>query len=110
MYTDFLVDRKDGPFQQFAIQVKPACWGLAGCPNAYKEITDEYDFGRKSKTLDIRKAINKRKLFPTGDSARKVIYLAIMDASKKWIMPIRNWKTALNRFIIEFEDRTNHFL
>lgn len=52
----------------------------------------------------IRKAINKRKLFPTDDSARKVVYLAIMDASKKWTMPIRNWKLALNRFIIEFED------
>ena len=44
----------------------------------------------------IRKAINKRKLFPTDDSARKVVYLAIMDASKKWTMPIRNWKLALN--------------
>ncbi len=32
----------------------------------------------------IRKAIKKRKLFPTDDSAKKVIYLAIMDASKKW--------------------------
>ena len=53
----------------------------------------------------IRKAVNKRKLFPSDDSARKVVYLAIMDASKKWTMPIRNWKGALNRFIIEFEDR-----
>ena len=53
----------------------------------------------------IRKAIKKRKLFPSDDSARKVVYLAIMDASKKWTMPIRNWKGALNRFIIEFEDR-----
>jgi transposase-like protein len=53
----------------------------------------------------IRKAIKKRKLFPTDDSAKKVVYLAIMDASKKWTMPIRNWKAALNRFMIEFEDR-----
>lgn len=53
----------------------------------------------------IRKATKKRKLFPTDDSARKVVYLAIMDASKKWTMPIRNWKTALNRFMIEYEDR-----
>ena len=43
--------------------------------------------------------------FPSDDSVRKVVYLAIMDASKKWTMPIRNWKGALNRFIIEFEDR-----
>jgi putative transposase len=53
----------------------------------------------------IRKAIKKRKLFPTDDAATKVIYLAIMDASKKWTMPIRNWKSALNRFMIEFEER-----
>ena len=32
----------------------------------------------------IRKALKKRKLFPTDDSAKKVIYLAIQDASKKW--------------------------
>ena len=53
----------------------------------------------------IRKAIKKRKLFPTDDSAKKVVYLAIMDASKKWTMPIRNWKAAMNRFMIRFEDR-----
>ena len=52
----------------------------------------------------IRKAIKKRKLFPTDDSAKKVVYLAIQAASKKWTMPIRNWKMALNRFMIEFED------
>jgi transposase-like protein len=58
----------------------------------------------------IRKAIKKRKLFPTEDSARKVIYLAIQDASKKWTMPIRNWKQALNRFMIEFEDRLSDYM
>lgn len=31
----------------------------------------------------IRTAIKKRKVFPTDDSVRKVIYLAIKDASKK---------------------------
>lgn len=58
----------------------------------------------------IRKAIKKRKLFPSDDSAKKVVYLAIMDASKKWTMPIRNWKTALNRFMIEFEDRLSDYI
>ena len=58
----------------------------------------------------IRKVIKKRKLFPTDDSAKKVIYLAIKDASKKWTMPIRNWKPALNRFVIEFEDRLSDYI
>ena len=31
----------------------------------------------------IRRAIKKRKLFPNNDSARKMIYLAIKEASKK---------------------------
>ena len=53
----------------------------------------------------IRKVIKKRKLFPTDESARKVVYLAIQEASKKWTMPIRYWKAALNRFMIEFEER-----
>lgn len=53
----------------------------------------------------IRKAIKKRKLFPTDEAAKKVIYLAIQDASKKWTMPIRNWKAALNHFMILFDER-----
>ncbi len=32
----------------------------------------------------IRKAIKKRKLFPSDDSAKKVIYLATQAAAKKW--------------------------
>ena len=58
----------------------------------------------------IRKAVKKRKLFPSDDSAKKVVYLAIQQASQKWTMPIRNWKAALNRFIIEFEDRLTDYI
>ena len=58
----------------------------------------------------IRKVIKKRKLFPSDDSARKVIYLAIEEASKKWTMPIRNWKLALNHFMITFEDRVTDYV
>jgi putative transposase len=58
----------------------------------------------------IRHATKKRKVFPTDDSVRKVIYLAIMQASKKWTMPIRDWRTAMNRFMIEFEDRLQPYL
>ena len=58
----------------------------------------------------IRKATKRRKVFPTDDSAKKVIYLAIREASKKWTMPIRNWKDALNRFMILFEDRMAEFI
>jgi putative transposase len=58
----------------------------------------------------VRKAVKKRKLFPTDDSAMKVVYLAIMDASKRWTMPIHNWKAALNRFMIDFEGRLINYV
>lgn len=58
----------------------------------------------------IRRAVEKRKLFPTNDSALKVVYLAINQAAKKWTMPIRDWKPALNRFMILYEDRLSEFL
>ena len=54
---------------------------------------------------DIRKAIKKRKIFPSDDSAKKMVYLAITEASKKWSMPIHNWRQAMVRFIIEFGER-----
>ncbi|WP_220718244.1 IS256 family transposase [Agarivorans litoreus] len=53
----------------------------------------------------IRKALKKRKLFPNDEAATKMVYLAIKDASKKWTMPIQNWRQAMSRFIIEFEER-----
>lgn len=58
----------------------------------------------------IRHATKKRKIFPTDDSVRKVVYLAIEAASKKWNMPIRDWRTAMSRFLIEFEDRLGNFM
>jgi len=58
----------------------------------------------------IRKATKKRKVFPTDNSALKVVYLAIRQASEKWTMPIRNWKPALNHFMIEFEDRLKDYI
>ena len=53
----------------------------------------------------IRKSVKTRKVFPSDDAAFKVVYLAIQAASKKWTKPIRDWKPALNRFIIEFEEQ-----
>lgn len=58
----------------------------------------------------IRRVIKKRNVFPTDDAVFKVVWLAIKDASKKWTMPIQNWRTAMNRFIIEFGDRLNDHL
>ena len=53
----------------------------------------------------IRKSIRNRKIFPSDQSALKIIYLAIKEASAHWTLPIRDWIPAMNRFAIEYEDR-----
>lgn len=53
----------------------------------------------------LRKSVRNRGHFSTEDGIMKVLYLAIRGVSKKWNMPIRNWKQALNHFSILFCDR-----
>lgn len=58
----------------------------------------------------IRHAIKKRKVLPTDDAVKKVVWLAIQAASQKWTMQLRDWRMAMSRFIIEFGDRLDgHF-
>jgi transposase-like protein len=53
----------------------------------------------------IRKFTRNRKIYPNEESALKIVYMAIHEAAKKWTMPIRNWKEALNHFAVMFEGR-----
>jgi len=53
----------------------------------------------------IRKFTKNRKIYPNEQSALKLIYMAIHEASKRWTMPIHHWKQALNHFAILYEDR-----
>lgn len=52
-----------------------------------------------------RKAVKTRGLFPTADAVFKVLYLVTKDASKKWTMPVRDWRMALNQFSVIFPER-----
>lgn len=53
----------------------------------------------------IRKFTRNRKIYPNEESALKLIYMAISEASERWTMPVRHWKEALNHFAIMFEGR-----
>ena len=53
----------------------------------------------------IRKFTRNRKIYPNEESALKLIYMTIHEASKKWTRPIHHWKQALNHFAILYEDR-----
>lgn len=53
----------------------------------------------------IRKFTRNRKIYPNEESALKIVFMAIREASRKWTLPIKHWKQALNHFAILFEDR-----
>jgi putative transposase len=59
----------------------------------------------ESMNMTLRKVLRNHRSFPSDDSALKVVFMAINNISKKWTMPIKDWKAALNRFAIEFEGR-----
>ena len=59
----------------------------------------------ESLNAQLRQVTKRRGAFPTEDSVRKVIYLAISRAAKRWTMSIQDWPAALNYFSIVFEGR-----
>ncbi len=59
----------------------------------------------ESVNMSLRKITKNRGSFPNDDALLKLFYLALNNISKKWTMPIRDWKAALNQFTIQFDNR-----
>jgi len=59
----------------------------------------------ESLNMSLRKVTKTRGSFPNDDAMFKLLYLALNNIAKRWTRPIRDWKAAMNRFSIMFEDR-----
>jgi putative transposase len=59
----------------------------------------------ESLNYTLRKRLKTRGVFPNDESIVKVLYLALQHVAKKWTRPIRDWKAALNQFVILFGER-----
>lgn len=59
----------------------------------------------ESLNMSLRKVTKARGSFPNDEALLKLLYLALRNIAKKWTMPIHDWKAALNRFAIIYEDR-----
>ena len=59
----------------------------------------------ESLNYTLRKRLKTRGVFPNDESIVKVLYLALQNLAKKWTRPIRDWKAALNQFVILFGER-----
>lgn len=64
----------------------------------------------ESLNMSLRKVTKNRGSFPNDAAMLKLLYLALNNIAKKWTMPIRDWKAALNRFSILFGDRLPAYL
>jgi putative transposase len=59
----------------------------------------------ESLNYSLRKRLKTRGTFPNDESILKVLYLALQNVAKRWTRPIRDWKAALNQFVILFGER-----
>lgn len=59
----------------------------------------------ESLNMSLRKVIKTRGSFPNEEAATKLLYLALERAARKWTRPVADWKAALNRFAILYEER-----
>jgi len=58
----------------------------------------------------FRKLTKTKGGFPNENSLLKLLYAGILNASKKWTMPVQNWNLALSQLAIHFEGRLDEVL
>jgi putative transposase len=59
----------------------------------------------ESLNMSLRKVTKTRSSFPNDEAVFKLLYLALRNIARKWTMPVYDWKAALNRFAIIYENR-----
>jgi putative transposase len=59
----------------------------------------------ESLNFTLRKRLKTRGAFPNDEAIVKVVYLALQQVAKRWTRPIKDWKAALNQFVILFGER-----
>jgi putative transposase len=59
----------------------------------------------ESLNMSLRKVTKARGSFPNDEALLKLLYLALRNIARRWTVPVPDWKSALNRFAILYEDR-----
>ena len=53
----------------------------------------------------VRKVTKTKGAFTSDAALQKLIYLVVMNVSKKWTLPLRNWALTFSQLYIMFEER-----
>jgi len=59
----------------------------------------------ESLNAQLRKIIKTRGHFPSDEAASKLIWLALRNITAAWSRATRDWKEAMNKFAILYDDR-----
>lgn len=59
----------------------------------------------ESLNYSMRKVLKNRGAFPNDESIMKLLFMGLKNVARKWTRPIRDWKAALNQFVILYGDR-----
>jgi len=59
----------------------------------------------ESLNYSMRKVLKNRGTFPNDESIMKLMFMGLKNVAKKWTRPIKDWKAALNQFVILYGDR-----
>lgn len=58
----------------------------------------------------FRKLTKTKGAFPNENSLLKLLYMGILNAQKKWTMPMHNWSLTVSQLAIFFEGRLDKYL
>ena len=56
----------------------------------------------ESINMSLRRVMRYRGSFQSDEALLKLLYLALRNISRRWSLPVHDWKAALNRFAIQF--------
>ena len=78
------------PIFKFSCQVRKVIYTT----NAIESLNSTY-----------RRLNSQRSVFPSAGALLKALYLATFEATKKWSMPVRNWRSILGELAVMYEGR-----
>src|SRR5690606_16939649 len=64
----------------------------------------------ESLNYSMRKVLKNRGAFPNDESIMKLMFMGLKNVANKWTRPIRDWKAALNQFVILYGDRVLNYI
>ena len=118
VYQALTLEEAEYAFEEFKDK-----WGkkhpiiIKSWENNWLELTTYFDYPYEIRKIiyttniiegyhrQLRKVTKTKTAYPTDDALRKIIYLATDSISRKWTMPIREWRSCISQLAIYFGDR-----